>query len=127
MTPASFIATMVLSVLSMAAAAPAAAQDLKTIALGNVSKTAVNWPAFVAEEKGFFRQHGVAPQVIYVGNVANTVQQLVGGTFDVAISTFDTAVRAIVKGGGATMIGGMTVKYPYNVMVAPNVRTAADL
>ena len=100
---------------------------MKTIALGNVSKTAVNWPAFVAEEKGSFRQEGVAPDVVYVGNVANTVQQLVGGTFDVAISTFDTAVRAIVKGGGATIIGGMTVKYPYNVMTAPNVRKAADL
>lgn len=106
---------------SAAAAAPV------PIAVGDVAPLAADWPQFVAADKGFYRDAGVAPDVTYVGNVANTVQQLVGGSFDIAVSTFDTAVRAIANGGGALMIGATVTKYPYSVMVAPSITSLADL
>src|SRR5262249_10240759 len=61
--------------------AGAQAQTLKKLSDGQVSKTAPNWPNFIASDKGFFRRAGVEPEPIYVGNVANTVQQLVAGSF----------------------------------------------
>src|ERR1700681_2490667 len=82
----------------------AQAQQLKKISDGQVSKTAPNWPNFIAVEKGFFKREGVELETAYVGNVANTVQQLVGGSFAVASSTFDTAIRAVANGGGALPI-----------------------
>jgi ABC-type nitrate/sulfonate/bicarbonate transport system substrate-binding protein len=103
------------------------AQTLKKINDGQVSRTAPNWPSFIAAEKGFLRRQGVELETSYVGNVANTVQQLVGGSFDVASSTFDTAIRAIGNGGSAVMIGGLVTKYPYSIMTAPNISTVADL
>ena len=103
------------------------AQALKKISDGQVSKTAPNWPNFIAAEKGFFRREGIELETVYVGNVANTVQQLVAGSFDVASSTFDTAVRAIGNGGNAVMIGGMVTKYPYSIMTVADVTTAADM
>jgi NitT/TauT family transport system substrate-binding protein len=105
----------------------AVAQALKKISDGQVSKTAPNWPGFIAAEKGFFRREGIELETVYVGNVANTVQQLVAGSFDVASSTFDTAVRAIGNGGNAVMIGGAVTKYPYSIMTVSNVTTAADM
>jgi ABC-type nitrate/sulfonate/bicarbonate transport system substrate-binding protein len=103
------------------------AQALKKISDGQVSKTAPNWANFIAVDKGFFRREGVELETVYVGNVANTVQQLVAGSFDVASSTFDTAVRAIANGGKAVMIGGVVTKYPYSIMAVSNVVTAADM
>lgn len=105
----------------------AGAQALKTVRVGSVGASAVNWPVFVANEKGFNKAEGIDVQVTYVGNVANTVQQLVAGAFDIANSTFDSAIRAIAKGGNAVMIGGMTTKYPYSIMVASSVHKVADL
>lgn len=105
----------------------ASAQALKKISDGQVSKTAPNWPSFIAVDKGFFRREGVELETTYVGNVANTVQQLVAGSFDVASSTFDTAIRAIANGGSAVMIGGMVTKYPYSIMTVPAVTKAADM
>jgi len=99
----------------------------KRISDGQVSKTAPNWPNFIAAEKGFLRKHGVELDTVYVGNVANTVQQLVAGSFDVASSTFDTAIRAVANGGGAVLIGGVVTKYPYSIMTAKDVRSAADM
>jgi NitT/TauT family transport system substrate-binding protein len=119
------------TVLALAVPGPtvrhADAQGLKKVRVGSVGASAVNWPVFVAQQKGLFKAERLDVEVIYVGNVANTVQQLVGGAFELANSTFDSAIRAIAKGSNAAIIGGMTTKYPYAIMVAPSVQTLADL
>jgi len=103
------------------------AAGAKSLAVGDVAPIAPDWPSFVAKDKGFYQKAGVNPQVTYVGNVANTVQQMVGGSFGVAVSTFDTAIRAIAKGADAVMIGGLVVKYPYSIMSDAGIKTAADM
>ena len=117
------------AVFLLIAALPTAAhaQSLKKISDGQVSRTAPNWPSFIAADKGFFRREGVELDTAYVGNVANTVQQLVGGSFDVASSTFDTAIRAVANGGSAALVGGMVTKYPDSIMTAPNIASVAEL
>jgi ABC-type nitrate/sulfonate/bicarbonate transport system substrate-binding protein len=103
------------------------AEGPASIEVGDVSPTAPSWPSFVAEDEGFFRKDGVAPKVTYVGNVANTVQQLVGGSFGISVSTFDTAIRAMAKGSDAVMIGGLVMKYPYSIMSDADIKSAADM
>ena len=113
--------------LLAASASPAQAQELKRISIGHVAPTASNWTNFVAIEKRFFQREGLQEDITYVGNVANTVQQLVGGSFDVAVSTFDTAIRAVANGGNVVLIGSLVVKYPYSIMTAPDIARLADL
>lgn len=107
--------------------AVARAADTTSFAVGDVAPIAPNWPSFIAQDEGFYTKAGIDPQVTYVGNVANTVQQLVGGSFDIAVSTFDTAIRAIAKGANALMIGALVVKYPYSIMSDAAVSSAADM
>jgi NitT/TauT family transport system substrate-binding protein len=121
------VATLLLCAACVVAPDDTRAQALKKVSDGQVSKTAPNWPNFIAADKGFFRREGVEPETIYVGNVANTVQQLVAGSFDVASSTFDTAIRAVANGGNAVLVAGVVTKYPYSIMTAKDVTTAADL
>src|SRR4029077_6784013 len=109
MTPNRIAAILLLCGMMIAPFAGDEGEALKKISDGQVSKTAPNWPNFIAVDKGFFRREGIELETVYVGNVANTVQQLVAGSFDVASSTFDTAVRAIANGGNAVMIGGHQV------------------
>lgn len=103
------------------------AADAASIEVGDVAPIAPDWPSFVAEDQGFYAKAGVAPKVTYVGNVANTVQQLVGGSFGIAVSTFDTAIRAMAKGSDAVMIGALVMKYPYSIMSAADIKSAADM
>jgi NitT/TauT family transport system substrate-binding protein len=103
------------------------AQGANKVRIGDVSPIAAAWPQFVAVDKGMLRRAGVEPEVTYVGNVANTVQQLAAGSFEFAQSTFDTAVRAIESGADAVIVGATVIKYPYSIMSAANVRTAADM
>lgn len=106
---------------------PSRAADPVSIEVGDVAPIAPDWPSFVAEDEGFYRKEGVAPKVTYVGNVANTVQQLIGGSFGIAVSTFDTAIRAMAKGSDAVMIGALVSKYPYSVMSDADIKSAADM
>lgn len=127
MTPIRLAAALLLCGLIVAPLSGAKAQVLKKVNDGQVSKTAPNWPNFIAADKGFFHREGIEIETTYVGNVANTVQQLVAGSFDVASSTFDTAIRAIANGGDAIMIGGVVTKYPYSIMAVADVKSAADM
>ncbi len=124
-----FVATALAALLTLAPgpARPAAAAEVVKFPVGAVSKTAADWPEYVAVAKGFYAAENIAPEVTYVGNVANAVQQTVGGSYVLADSTFDTAVRAIAKGANVVMIGSTLIRYPYSVMVAPGIHTAADL
>jgi ABC-type nitrate/sulfonate/bicarbonate transport system substrate-binding protein len=121
------VATMLLCAVCITPVDGAHAQALRKISEGQVSKTAPNWPNFIAAEKGFLRRESLELETVYVGNVANTVQQLVAGSFDVASSTFDTAIRAIANGGNAVLVGGVVTKYPYSIMSTKDVTAAADM
>ena len=103
------------------------AQGAKKVRIGDVAPIAAAWPQFVAVDKGLLRRAGIEPEVTYVGNVANTVQQLAAGSFEMALSTFDTAVRAIESGADAVIVAATAIKYPYSIMSAASVKTAADM
>jgi NitT/TauT family transport system substrate-binding protein len=118
---------MILALGAMTASGPAFAQAVTTINVGDVAPIAAAWPHFVAAEKQLYQREGVDPQVTYVGNVADTVRQTVGGSFDIAVSTFDTALRAIANGADAVLIAGVVIKYPYSIMSAPSIGSVADL
>jgi NitT/TauT family transport system substrate-binding protein len=122
-----YLAGVVILAFTPAASGAALAQTAKTINVGDVAPIAADWPHFVALERNLYRREGVAPQVTYVGNVADTVRQMVGGSFEVAVSTFDTALRAIANGADAVLIAGVVIKYPYSIMTAPNIASVADL
>jgi ABC-type nitrate/sulfonate/bicarbonate transport system substrate-binding protein len=118
---------MGLAVAAWAGSGLALAQAPKKINVGDVAPIAADWPHFVAQDKGLYQKEGIDPQVTYVGNVANTVQQMVGGSFDIAVSTFDTALRAIGNGADAVLIAGVVVKYPYSIMAAKEIGKVQDM
>ena len=97
------------------------------LVVGDVAPLSAAWPSYVAAEKGLFRAQGLDASIIYAGSAANVVQQLIGGAFDIGLSTFDTAVRAAAGGAPIAVIGATTVKYPYSIMVAPEIKSARDL
>ncbi len=127
MKPVYLAHVMILALGAMIASDPSFAQATKTINVGDVAPIAADWPHFVAAEKKLYQREGVDPQVVYVGNVADTVRQMVGGSFDIAVSTFDTALRAIANGADAVLIAGVVIKYPYSIMTTPSIGSIADL
>ena len=70
----------------------------------NVFPGGFNWPSYVAEDKGFFAQHGI--RVILQGTTGsvNQMTDLSQGRFDIAMTAIDNIV-AYVEGEGEAPIG----------------------
>lgn len=117
--------------LSLLAGVPdASAQTtapMRKVSIGDVAPIAAAWPVFVAKEKDLFAKHGLDATVTYAGSAANAVQQLVGGAYDISVSTFDSALRAAAKGAAITLIGAPVIKYPYSIMSDADITKASDL
>lgn len=114
---------------ALVASAPnAQAQSpLKKISIGDVAPIAAAWPLFVAQDRKLFEKHGLDATVTYAGSAANAAQQLVGGAYDISVSTFDSSMRAAGHGAAISVLGTPVVKYPYSIIVAPDVNDAAGL
>lgn len=111
---------------TLAGAIASAAAQTK-ITLGVVSRSAPNWPEYVAEAMGFFKRENIVVEPVYVGSIAAIAQQTTAGSLDIGNTTFEMAITAIDAGAPISIIGATTIKYPYSMMSAPNVKTAADL
>ncbi len=124
----SFLVSTVAAMSMVALCGGASAQTAATkLNVGDVAPISSAWPSFVALDKGMFRAHGLDVTVTYAGSAAAAVQQLVGGAFDISLSTFDTTLRAAGAGASISVLGAAAVKYPYSVMAASDIKSAQDL
>ena len=64
-----------------------------------------NWPIWVAQEKGFFARHGVAPVVTPTPSSAFQLQNLIEGKFDIAMTAIDNLI-AYREGQGEAKVDG---------------------
>ncbi len=119
-------ALFALAAASLAASSTLAAAQTRLV-VGQASRSATSWPEFIAENLGYFREEGLSIQSELVGNVALIAQQTVGGSLDIGHTTFEIVVQAVEAGAPVVLIGSTAIKYPYAMMSAKNVKTAADI
>lgn len=103
------------------------AAGLTQVRAGETAPIAIFWPGMIAEKKGFYADEGLQVELNYVGSVTAGVQQLVGGSLEFGYTTCEVALQAAEKGADISIIGGTAIKYPYSMMSARNVKTAADI
>ena len=113
-------------VLAAGALTPALAAG-PTVTIGINSLTAIYWPTYVARAKGFYTKNGIEADIIMTGSPVKGVQQLIGGSLDIAHPTLYTAVNALAQGAKFTLVGCIVNTLPYSMVARPEVRSAADL
>ena len=64
-----------------------------------------NWPIWVAQEKGLFAKHGIAPSVTPTPSSAFQLQNLIEGKFDIAMTAIDNLI-AYREGQGEAKVDG---------------------
>ena len=68
------------------ALAPQARAETVTVGLvGAVSST--HWPVYIGLTKGYFAAEDLTPDLVFIQSSAALVQQLTGGSLDLALST----------------------------------------
>ena len=105
----------------------ASAQQVATLQIAEVSKTAGEWATYVATELGYFKRYNVDPQPVVVGSASATVQQLLAGAADVAESSPTQVVESITNGAQVHDICERMTSAPYAFVGAKQVHSYRDL
>ena len=113
--------------IGMGVAASAAHAD-ETITVGDVGSGSANhWPAYIAMDKGFFKQQGIAIEYIKAASSAGVQQQVASGSVDMGVGGLVDPIRAIDKGAPITLLRIEAQAAPYELIAKPSIKTIADL
>jgi NitT/TauT family transport system substrate-binding protein len=104
---------------------PAAAQALQKVVLTYSSRSIASIDLFVAQERGFFREEGLDPQLVQVRATA-AIAAIVSGEVH-ALGSIGSAIRAIPR-GAPIKIMAVSLRRPVFWLVArPELKSFADL
>jgi NitT/TauT family transport system substrate-binding protein len=111
---------------AIAASPPAKAETVTMGLVGAVSST--HWPIYIGLTKGYYAAEDLKPDLVFIQSSAALVQQLTGGSLDLALSTgLADPIRAIDKGSPIAIVRVEIQAPPYALLAKPAIKTWADL
>jgi NitT/TauT family transport system substrate-binding protein len=117
---------LLLVALALAAPAPAARAELQTIKMTVTSRTATTAPYFIAIDKGYFAEQGLALELTDAGGGV-AIPAMISGSVDFTMSAA-VAISAIMRGAQLRVIYTMADRPPYQLWATqPELKTLADL
>ncbi|MBX5491723.1 MAG: ABC transporter substrate-binding protein [Chloroflexi bacterium] len=110
-----------------ARSAPATPPEPVALRYGPVTFTAMFWPLYLGEAKGWFTEEGVNLEVIMFRVSSDATRALSADSIDIAGTAFDSAVLAVEGGADVVAVSGILNKPLYNLIVRPEIRSVTDL
>ncbi len=104
---------------------PSGAGAETKIVAGIVAHGTSQWPQYVADDLGWFRQRGLTLDMVSVGS--GTAQQLAAGAIDISHSGFPEFIRAANQGAHVKIVINDISVPPYTVFAKPAIQKIADL
>jgi NitT/TauT family transport system substrate-binding protein len=107
---------------ALIAAAPAAAQQGLTkvrVAYDGFSMT--SGPLIYADKQGIFKKFGLDIAPIFIDGGSMLTQAVVGGSVDIAQNGYTPALSAAVQGADVVIIGGISNKLPFQLVVKTSI------
>lgn len=96
--------------------------------IGLSSYTPINAAIWIAEEKGFFKKHGIDPEVIVLaGASAGGVSALIAGDVQFITAGGGAVINAGLNGADVVFIGSIVNKGVQRVMARSEIRRPEDL
>jgi len=116
----------VLLILAVLITTPAHGLDALRIGLSALSPT--NWPVLVADEKGFFKNYGIDPQVIYIGGgSARGVSALIAKQVQFMVIGGVGVIGAALRGVDVVMVASNVNRSTQRLISRPEIKTPKDL
>jgi NitT/TauT family transport system substrate-binding protein len=95
------------------------------VRIGVVSRSTLDMPYYVARDRGFFREEGLEPEIIFIRS-SLSLQAMLGGSLDFGTAT-GTAISAIVNGADVKVVLAMSDKPAFDLIAHPSITKIAEL
>jgi NitT/TauT family transport system substrate-binding protein len=121
---ANHIMRLVLAALICAPAlvlGPGSAAAQGKIEFGITSYTANTISHFIADDKKFYQAEKLSVETIVAGSAANVIQQLGGGSLQIAQAATNQTLRAIIQGAPIVIVSGALSAAPFRVVSAKTI------
>ena len=107
---------------------PVRAQSaLPEITFGILTPTAAEWPLYLADTQGYWKDEGIQLTVINGNTPPNVINSVATNGVNMADNGCDSEIVAIQKGLPIKMITSMFNVNPYSLVVAPSIKNWNDL
>jgi len=117
---------LAISVAGVLATQPSQAQQT-TVSAAVIGISVSIWPAIVAKEKGFFKEEGLAVDIIAAGASSRSLQQVAAGVANFGSSSMVDSVRAIEAGAELKVFTNSLAVGTHSLIAAKNIKSFADL
>ena len=92
---------------------------LAPVRIGYVSRSILDMPFIIARDRGYFREEGLEPELIFI-KAAQTIPAMLAGGIDFGTAT-GTAVAAAVSGVDVRVVFALTDKPSFDLIAAPSI------
>ena len=107
------------------AAAAEKSAKLTTVHIGYVSRSILDMPFIIARDRGYFREEGLEPELIFM-KAAQTIPAMLAGGVDFGTAT-GTAVAAAVSGVDVRVVFALTDKPSFDMLALPNITSLQQM
>ena len=98
---------------------------LAPVRIGYVSRSILDMPFIIARDRGYFREEGLEPELIFM-KAAQTIPAMLAGGIDFGTAT-GTAVAAAVSGVDVRVVFALTDKPSFDLLAAPSIATVQQM
>jgi NitT/TauT family transport system substrate-binding protein len=105
----------------------AAKAPLQTVQYGILGVTTAEWPLYIAEANGYFKQQGIQLHTTLLQGPVNVAQALATGSLDIAGDGTDTWVRTVSGGLPVKVVAPGFITDPYTLIVPASVHSWSQL
>lgn len=117
-----------LAAIAFANAVPAGAQNAPVeVNFGVLTPTASEWPVYIAEAQGFFKDEGIKFSIVQGGSPPNVINMVATNAAQMVDNGCDSEIAAVVHQLPIKVVAPMFNVNPYSLVVVPSVKTWNDL
>ena len=98
---------------------------LAPVRIGYVSRSILDMPFIIARDRGYFREEGLEPELIFI-KAAQTIPAMLAGGIDLGTAT-GTAIVAALSGVDVRVVFAMSDKPSFDLIAAPNIANVQQM
>jgi NitT/TauT family transport system substrate-binding protein len=104
---------------------PARAQEKIRLAHSALESSNAVW--YLAQDRGFYKKHGLDADLLFIPSTTTSVSSLVAGDVQVANASGGGVASAVVAGADLVLVSCYLNSLPYELVVGESVKSAEDL
>ena len=98
---------------------------LAPVRIGYVSRSILDMPFIIARDRGYFREEGLEPELIFI-KAAQTIPAMLAGGIDFGTAT-GTAIAAAISGIDVRVVFAMSDKPSFDLIAAPSIANVQQM